>query len=218
MKVADFGSSKILKDTKFRTRVGTEGYFAPELLGLWTPDPTDSPLGDSFTYAVDIWSLGCLLYELLTGTWPFASNPALDTQGLSTAISGVLVPTTETPLQTDIKLLYRFCSWEIPLPVKKLDEYNVSSCAISLIKSLLCAHPFGRPSAPNSLRSCWFRDGPRESPNISPNPRWGAIFVSLSEPTCPLHQPPLPFHEHETYPEIPEFKYTPAHPEMPKTV
>lgn len=41
---------------------GTPDYFAPEIIG-----------SDGHGYAVDYWSLGILLFELLVGTTPFAN-------------------------------------------------------------------------------------------------------------------------------------------------
>lgn len=42
------------------TKVGTPSYFAPEILQ-----------GNGYTKAVDYWSLGILLYILLSGCAPF---------------------------------------------------------------------------------------------------------------------------------------------------
>ena len=57
IKIGDFGISKKL-DTKSRyakTSVGTFNYMAPEILK-----------GEKYNSKVDIWALGCIIYELLT--------------------------------------------------------------------------------------------------------------------------------------------------------
>jgi serine/threonine protein kinase len=68
--VGDFGSSKTLSSTAAlaQTVVGSPLYMSPELL---ESEPHGTP--------TDIWSLGCLLYELLTGQPPFRapSYPAV---------------------------------------------------------------------------------------------------------------------------------------------
>ena len=56
IKIGDFGISKILVNNKFtKTDTGTFKYKAPELLK-----------GKPYNNKVDIWSLGCIIYELFT--------------------------------------------------------------------------------------------------------------------------------------------------------
>ena len=58
VKLVDFGFSKKLDSgTKTWTFCGTPEYVAPEII-----------LNKGHDKAVDFWSLGCLMYELLTGT------------------------------------------------------------------------------------------------------------------------------------------------------
>ena len=61
-KITDFGLSKMTNKTKEKayTICGTPQYLAPEIL-------TDQGYDNS----VDWWSLGCVMYEMLTGTAPF---------------------------------------------------------------------------------------------------------------------------------------------------
>jgi len=58
VKVTDFGLSKegLVGNTKTTTFCGTPEYLAPEVL-----------LGNEYSFAVDYWSLGTLMYEMLTG-------------------------------------------------------------------------------------------------------------------------------------------------------
>jgi len=73
VKVIDFGVAKAIGQsltiktmyTRFASMVGTPAYMSPEQAGMST--------GDIDTRS-DIYSLGVLLYELLTGTTPFASD------------------------------------------------------------------------------------------------------------------------------------------------
>lgn len=61
LKLVDFGFAKMLKGTgKTSTNCGTAVYIAPEILR-----------GEAYDYRVDIWSLGVLLTELVSGQTPF---------------------------------------------------------------------------------------------------------------------------------------------------
>eukprot|EP00826_Nyctotherus_ovalis_P061588 TRINITY_DN877_c0_g2_i15.p1 TRINITY_DN877_c0_g2~~TRINITY_DN877_c0_g2_i15.p1 ORF type:complete len:311 (+),score=55.34 TRINITY_DN877_c0_g2_i15:101-1033(+) len=69
IKFSDFGSAKVCNEQKDKTRnrrgtlVGTPDYVAPEVL-LTQPSDTTA----------DLWSLGCILYELFAGKPPFKSS------------------------------------------------------------------------------------------------------------------------------------------------
>jgi thiol-disulfide isomerase/thioredoxin/tRNA A-37 threonylcarbamoyl transferase component Bud32 len=71
--VTDFGLAKHLGgeqgDTRSGTIVGTPGYMSPEQAGA----------RKDLTTATDVYSLGAILYELLTGTPPFKADNALET-------------------------------------------------------------------------------------------------------------------------------------------
>ena len=63
VKLTDFGLSKILEteDDKAYTICGTPQYLAPEILDK-----------KGYDKAVDWWSLGCVMYEMLVGKLPYA--------------------------------------------------------------------------------------------------------------------------------------------------
>lgn len=63
IKVADFGLARVLQpDEEARTRAGTIQYMAPE------------HLKGEVTFLSDLWSLGVVFYELLTGRLPFRAE------------------------------------------------------------------------------------------------------------------------------------------------
>jgi serine/threonine protein kinase len=55
--------------------MGTSGFMAPEMLALLRRRP-EGPQG--YTYAVDYWSLGVLIYVLVVGEMPFHHNDVVD--------------------------------------------------------------------------------------------------------------------------------------------
>jgi len=66
IKIADFGFSKYLNgalDETSGTLCGTPLYMSPQIVGE-----------SRYTYKTDIWSLGVIYYELLTGRFPFNGN------------------------------------------------------------------------------------------------------------------------------------------------
>jgi serine/threonine protein kinase len=65
LKLTDFGLSKmgVFGTKKIYTFCGTPEYLAPEIIN-----------GKGYTKAVDWWSLGLLLYEMLSGRHPFKSS------------------------------------------------------------------------------------------------------------------------------------------------
>ena len=62
--ISDFNISKILQKNQYAsTFVGTPLYMSPELVN-----------GKQYKFEIDIWGLGCILYECITGKSPFYSK------------------------------------------------------------------------------------------------------------------------------------------------
>ncbi|XP_015111482.1 ovarian-specific serine/threonine-protein kinase Lok isoform X2 [Diachasma alloeum] len=124
VKVSDFGMSKFLDAASMlMTYCGTPLYVAPEILRRKGRG--------AYTAQVDVWSLGVILYVMLSGLCPFTQNDphmALDEQIL--------------------KGVYRFHS-------QKFDK--VSMEAIDLIKSMLTVNPGKRRTIKQVLEHPWLR-------------------------------------------------------------
>ena len=60
VKIGDLNVSKLAKNNMARTQTGTPFYLSPE---IWKDQPYD--------YKCDIWSVGCIIYELCTSRPPF---------------------------------------------------------------------------------------------------------------------------------------------------
>jgi cGMP-dependent protein kinase len=61
-KLIDFGTAKILEGRTF-TVVGTPHYMAPEMI-----------TGNGYNNSVDLWSLGVIMFEMLTGALPYGEE------------------------------------------------------------------------------------------------------------------------------------------------
>ena len=80
VKVLDFGLAKLLDDTE----AATAGIHRTELTEIGIPYGTatyaapEQARGDRVDKRADVFSLGVLLYEMLTGTWPFRGKTTID--------------------------------------------------------------------------------------------------------------------------------------------
>jgi calcium-dependent protein kinase len=106
LKLIDFGLSKQVKDKKMKTIVGTPYYIAPEVLQ------------GKYGVKCDIWSLGVIMYILLSGYLPFGGDNAKDVfqkvqNGIYTfdqkewkKVSPEGIDLIKNMLQTDVKKRY----------------------------------------------------------------------------------------------------------------
>jgi NIMA (never in mitosis gene a)-related kinase 1/4/5 len=79
VKIGDLGIAKIIKNNAAaETQIGTPHFMAPE---IWRNEP--------YSYAADVWSLGCLLYEMLT--YKVRRQPAKEHSAASRAVLTVWV-------------------------------------------------------------------------------------------------------------------------------
>jgi serine/threonine protein kinase len=60
VKLIDFGLSKVIKRSNLHQIAGTPFYMAPEVVN-----------GDSYGFKADMWSIGVLLYVMMSGYLPF---------------------------------------------------------------------------------------------------------------------------------------------------
>lgn len=160
MKIADFGVSKRTKGTMLHTRLGSQGYVAPELMGLLPR----RYMSDNYSQAVDIWALGCVIHELLTGEIPFREieyEPDGTTEFDFGSEMGSMEP------QTDIGTLKLFCDGKTDFPTDQLRQSLVSDVGIEFVKELLVADPESRAAAKAALASAWLVSEEEIRTNIS---------------------------------------------------
>ena len=132
VKIGDFGISKKLLEDETRTAIGTPVYTAPEILGHVDPDSdgdsdSDEPRRIGYTVAVDIWSLGCVLFQMLALKLPF----------------------------NDQRHLAHYCRAKRPFPAEPLKARDVSDEGCRWIQMLMIAKPSGRLTAAAALETDW---------------------------------------------------------------
>ncbi len=93
VKIVDFGVAKLANEarlTRSGRTVGTAAYMSPEQI-----------LGESIDYRTDIWSLGVVLYEMVTGRPPFGTDEGSVTHGI---LHRTPKPLTEVRPETPVEL------------------------------------------------------------------------------------------------------------------
>lgn len=154
VKLADFGVSKHEQNTYLRTTTGTMAYSAPELYGLL---PSRLGVRQAYSRAVDMWSMGCLVHELLTTQRPF-HQIVIDVEYYLE--STILLDYPDEP-QADMDKLIEFCRGEIEFPTEVLLESGASKVETSFVKRLMLPDPRLRMSAAKALRSPWLSGEPQ---------------------------------------------------------
>jgi serine/threonine protein kinase len=126
IKIGDFGIAKQNTNTSLKTKIGSPSYQAPEVSGYIDTDT------DEYTNLCDVWSLGCVIYWLLTEEVPF---PA-----------------------TKPKRLMDFVEDCNTFPAHILHEKRVSASGIDFVKRMIVARPEERPSTNVVLEHPWVKE------------------------------------------------------------
>lgn len=143
IKIGDFGISKRNRDneTSWQTVVGTRDFMAPEVTQDLDEDETDSDDDNpGYTVAVDIWSLGCVLYWLLTRENPFPTR----------------------------KQFVGYCRRRQGFPTSVLESHGISDVCTAFINALLMPLPSSRPTARAALEDPWIQVLDRQTLRSTP--------------------------------------------------
>ena len=127
IKIVDFGLARIGGPFDEDDVCGTPMYVAPEVLGA--PGPGGSRGAKAVTVAVDMWSIGVVMFMLLAGYPPFIAEP-------------------------DSKLFSLIRRGKFVLAPSVFD--TVTEEAKDLIRKLLVVHPDERIKASEALKHPWF--------------------------------------------------------------
>ncbi|KAJ5730855.1 Tetratricopeptide-like helical [Penicillium malachiteum] len=147
VKIADFGISKRIGEdlgTASSTLRGTPGYMAPELYGF---------IERGSPYAVDIWSLGEITFDILTKTATFES----------------------------LGQLFSYVDNSTSFPTHLLKKSSVSQDGIDFILALMQPDPSSRPTAHEAISLRWIKNllHPQDCSEMTQNME-GDEIISLS--------------------------------------
>lgn len=77
VKLSDFGTSKQIGSTLLRTETGTKPFLAPEVQNIFQPADLSLIESGAYSIAVDIWSVGVIIFQITMGRLPFESPMSL---------------------------------------------------------------------------------------------------------------------------------------------
>ncbi|CAD7697750.1 unnamed protein product [Ostreobium quekettii] len=157
LRLVDFFSAAIVGEDSLISREGTLAYMAPEMVHKPTPEEVfNEVIGHglseadfpAYTQKVDIWSLGVIIFEALTGRQPFLAETAEDLRdvqdktlashgGLRTSLDSIKMREHMSPSALDfLTSIMRIDPDERPSAKELLDHaWLVSACRASLLSA-----------------------------------------------------------------------------------
>ncbi|KAK3009350.1 hypothetical protein RJ639_013086 [Escallonia herrerae] len=153
LKICDFGLARVsFSDTPMTVfwtdYVATRWYRAPELCGSFF---------SKYTPAIDVWSIGCIFAEVLTGKPLFPGKSVVHQLDLITDLLGSPSADTVSGVRNDKarKYLTDMCKKR---PVPFMEKFsNADPLALQLLQRLLAFDPKDRPTAEQALADPYFK-------------------------------------------------------------
>ncbi|XP_030493741.2 mitogen-activated protein kinase 9-like [Cannabis sativa] len=152
LKICDFGLARVsFNDAPsaifWTDYVATRWYRAPELCGSFF---------SKYTPAIDIWSIGCIFAEMLTGRPLFPGKNVVHQLDLMTDLLGTPPPESTARIRNEKARRY-LSSMRSKQPVPFSQKFpNVDPLALRLLERLLAFDPKDRPSAEEALADPYF--------------------------------------------------------------
>ncbi|KAH7533739.1 hypothetical protein FEM48_Zijuj04G0163600 [Ziziphus jujuba var. spinosa] len=153
LKICDFGLARVaFSDTPttifWTDYVATRWYRAPELCGSFF---------SKYTPAIDIWSIGCIFAEVLTGKPLFPGKNVVHQLDLMTDLLGTPSLDTISRVRNDKARRY-LTSMRKKQPVPFSQKFpNADPLALRLLEKLLAFDPKDRPTAEEALADPYFK-------------------------------------------------------------
>ncbi|XP_020533797.1 mitogen-activated protein kinase 8 isoform X3 [Jatropha curcas] len=153
LKICDFGLARVsFNDAPsaifWTDYVATRWYRAPELCGSFF---------SKYTPAIDIWSIGCIFAEMLTGKPLFPGKNVVHQLDLMTDLLGTPPPESIARIRNEKARRYLSSMRKKP-PVPFTQKFpNADPLALSLLERLLAFDPKDRPTAEEALADTYFQ-------------------------------------------------------------
>ncbi|PON49793.1 Serine/threonine protein kinase [Trema orientale] len=152
LKICDFGLARVsFNDAPsaifWTDYVATRWYRAPELCGSFF---------SKYTPAIDIWSIGCIFAEMLTGKPLFPGKNVVHQLDLMTDLLGTPPPESIARIRNEKARRY-LSSMRKKQPVPFAQKFpNADPLALRLLERLLAFDPKDRPTAEEALADSYF--------------------------------------------------------------
>ncbi|MBA0651915.1 hypothetical protein Goklo_019209 [Gossypium klotzschianum] len=152
LKICDFGLARVsFNDAPsaifWTDYVATRWYRAPELCGSFF---------SKYTPAIDIWSIGCIFAEILTGKPLFPGKNVVHQLDLMTDTLGTPPPESISRIRNEKARRY-LSSMRKKQPIPFSQKFpNVDHLALRLLERLLAFDPKDRPTAEEALADPYF--------------------------------------------------------------
>uniref|UniRef100_A0A8C7ILA8 mitogen-activated protein kinase n=1 Tax=Oncorhynchus kisutch TaxID=8019 RepID=A0A8C7ILA8_ONCKI len=147
LKILDFGLAR-QTDTEMTGYVVTRWYRAPEVILNWM----------HYTQTVDIWSVGCIMAEMLLGKPLFKGNDHLDQLKEIMKITGTPTADFVTKLQSQDAKNYIRSLPKVPKKDLHFIFSKASSDAVCVLERMLLLDPERRVSASEALAMPFFSE------------------------------------------------------------
>ncbi|XP_010885375.2 mitogen-activated protein kinase 12b [Esox lucius] len=147
LKILDFGLAR-QADTEMTGYVVTRWYRAPEVILNWM----------HYTQTVDIWSVGCIMAEMLLGKPLFKGNDHLDQLKEIMKITGTPSADFVTKLQSQDAKNYIRSLPKVPKKDLHLLFSKATSDAVCMLERMLLLDPESRVSASEALAMPFFSE------------------------------------------------------------
>lgn len=153
LKICDFGLARVaFQDTPtaifWTDYVATRWYRAPELCGSFF---------SKYTPAIDIWSIGCIFAEILTGKPLFPGKNVVHQLELITDLLGTPPPDVIARVRNEKARRYLITMQKKPALQFPQKFPNADPLALRLLEKLLAFDPKDRPSAEEALADPYFK-------------------------------------------------------------
>lgn len=138
--IGDFGIAKILSSTHCcaKTTIGTPYYFSPELCQQ-----------HQYSFPSDVWSLGCIIYELCSLAVPFRAQ---DLKSLIKAISNTPVPAVPSVYSAELRQLVTDMMQKDPQRRPTVGQLVTLPIIQAAIRDMLARASYDPPSPRQSLK------------------------------------------------------------------
>ncbi|CDP06066.1 unnamed protein product [Coffea canephora] len=153
LKICDFGLARVaFSDTPttifWTDYVATRWYRAPELCGSFF---------SKYTPAIDIWSIGCIFAEVLTGKPLFPGKSVVHQLELITDLLGTPSADTISGVRNEKARKY-LTDMRRKQPIPFIEKFpNADPLALRLLQRLLAFDPKDRPTAEEALAHPYFK-------------------------------------------------------------